>query len=76
MIKEGALDGRVSIDRSSKHNPDGDGSGHAWARFTDKTGKVYIIDPAQKYVGPIDKSPDRNWDYRRTEDVIKQLRVA
>jgi FHA domain len=73
MIKNGLLEGKVSIDRSSIRDADGNGSGHAWARFTDKLGNVFIIDPAQRYVGPIDQSPDRNWDYRRTEDIIKQL---
>ena len=76
LIKSGELQGAVSIDRSSRVNPDGDGSGHAWARYTDEKGRVFIIDPAQKYVGPLEASPDKNWDYRRTEDVIKQLAAA
>ncbi len=71
MINEGLLKGSISIDRSSQRVIDG--SGHAWARFTDEDGNVFIIDPAQKYVGPIEKSPDSGWDYRRTVDIIREI---
>jgi hypothetical protein len=75
LVKDGYLDGRISIDRNERHKIDGDSGGHAWARFTDKDGKVFIIDPAQRYVGSLDDSRkiQANWDYRRTEDMVNEL---
>lgn len=66
--------GRISIDR----NEDTDvAEGHAWARFTDETGEVYIIDPAQEYVGTLKAAVDKDrWAYSRTEDYMKQLLAA
>ncbi len=74
LIKNNHLSGAVSIDRNLV---EADEDGHAWARFRDKEGRVFIIDPAQEYAGPLLSNPDEvNWDYRRTEDIIKQLAVA
>lgn len=39
---------------------------HEWARYTDRNGKVTIIDPAQRYYGSLEAS--REWDYRRDEE--------
>lgn len=74
LIDEGKLEGHVSVDRN-QIEVDDTTSGHAWARFTDKTGQVYIIDPAQRFAGTLEKAnnnPDK-WDYRRTEDLVSQL---
>jgi hypothetical protein len=73
LIQNGRLQGSVSIDRNESRTVDGETGGHAWARYTDKDGVVYIIDPAQRYVGPLNETTDRNWDYRRTEDLLKEL---
>lgn len=73
LISEGKLDGRISIDRNEREHVDR--AGHAWARYTDPEGKVYIIDPAQKKVGPLSQliSDGQTWDYRRSEDFICQM---
>lgn len=69
LSKEDVIEGRASIDRNTF-----DDSGHAWARFITPSGEVYIIDPAQKYIGKL-KDVDRNksWDYRRSEDLLKEI---
>ena len=75
LIRDGRLNGRVSIDRNSREDVDGNGSGHAWARFTSESGEVFIIDPAQRFVGTLKESRNngKSWDYRRTEDLINEL---
>ena len=75
MILDGRLNGRVSIDRNSRENVDGNDSGHAWARYTSGSGEVFIIDPAQRFVGTLKESRNngKSWDYRRTEDLIQEL---
>jgi hypothetical protein len=60
------LPGKVSVDRN--HNLE-TRDGHAWARFTAPNGEVYIIDPAQNYVGKLrdaegEIKAGRVWDYR------------
>lgn len=75
MIREGKLGGRVSVDRNEDHQVEG---GHAWTRYTSEEGVVYIVDPAQNYVGTLEQSlkEANTWDYRRTEDCMRQLKVA
>ncbi|MDI6737904.1 MAG: hypothetical protein QME12_05325 [Nanoarchaeota archaeon] len=58
--KEGYLRGDISIDRNT------DGSGHAWCRYTNSGGEVYILDVARDYIGRIEKAA--NWDYRRPDE--------
>lgn len=58
--KEGYINGNVSIDRNT------DKGGHAWCRYTNSGGEVYILDVAQKYIGRMDKAT--NWDYRRPDE--------
>ncbi len=76
MINEGRLEGTVSIDRNTGKTFDGVAGGHAWARYRDAEGTVYIIDPAQGFVGRLQDATDRNWDYRRTEDHLGELLAA
>jgi len=73
LIDNGMLNGRVSIDRNINKVIDGDDKAHAWARYTDADGNVFILDPAQKYVGKLEDVTDRNWDYRRTSDMVREL---
>lgn len=77
LINDGKLEGRVSIDRNQDVF-EGVESGHAWARFTDKDGQIFIIDPAQRFVGTLTEAQaaDNKWDYRRTEDLMRTLLAA
>ena len=72
LIADGKLEGRISIDRNDDHVVAG---GHAWARYTAPDGRVYIIDPAQRYVGTLENTYNakNKWDYRRSEDMVSQL---
>lgn len=79
LVKEGILSGRVSVDRNRvKHDNDDEYDGHAWTRYTNSAGEVFIIDVAQERVGPLEsfmaarRSGDRRvWDYGREEDHAK-----
>jgi hypothetical protein len=56
---------KVSVDRNYDRET---GDGHAWTRFTAPNGEVYIIDPAQHYVGKLrdtqgEIGAGRVWDY-------------
>lgn len=71
LIKDGRMNGQVSIDRNLDHDVAG---GHAWARYRSADGQVYIIDPAQHYVGTIESTYGTSkWDYRRSEDIMKVI---
>ncbi len=48
MIGRGELKGKVSVDRNVVSD-----AGHAWTRYTDELGRVFIIDPAQKRSGQL-----------------------
>ncbi len=75
LVKDGVINGRVSIDRNVAQTLDGVPGGHAWTRFTDEHGNVYIVDPAQKFIGSLEEAQQQGdrWDYRRTEDILKEL---
>ena len=70
LIKEGILTGKVSIDRNTIKGR----GGHAWVRYTNSIGEVFIIDPAQKYIGRLKEAPKDGWDYRRPEDIARDNR--
>lgn len=65
--KEGYVNGKVSVDRNFL----ADGRGHAWVRYTNSFGKIFIIDPAQNYIGrlnQVDEASGLRWFYKRPED--------
>lgn len=65
LIKGGYLGGSISVDRNRIPGK----GGHAWARYVAQDGTVYIIDPAQEYVGTLkDSLLNSNWVYSRPED--------
>ena len=59
--KEGYIKGSASIDRNTVYH-----RGHVWCRYTNSSGKVFILDAAQKYIGKLNYA--RNWDYKRPTD--------
>lgn len=76
LIKDGHISGAISVDRNSEHTVDEVPGGHAWARFRSaEDGEVYIIDPAQHYVGKLRDVVGKpgKWDYRRSEDLMQQV---
>lgn len=65
LKKDGYVQGKVSVDRNYVRGK----GGHAWARYTNSLGEVYIIDPAQQYLGKLSKVPEDRWFYERPEDL-------
>jgi hypothetical protein len=65
LIDDGYLAGKVSVDRNSMLY-----GGHAWCRYTDAKGTVFIIDVAQHYLGKLkNANPEHEWAYRRPDDI-------
>ncbi len=67
VIKSGYLKGAVSVDRNIVPGK----GGHAWVRYIDHQGIVYIVDPAQQYVGKltdIKQGQEGAWFYKRPTD--------
>ncbi len=62
--KEGIVNGKPSVDRNSTYL-----GGHAWCRYTNSVGEVFILDVAQGYLGRLeDASKQNKWAYKRSED--------
>ncbi len=62
--KDGYITGKPSVDRNSDYQ-----NGHAWCRYTNSAGDVFILDVAQHYKGLLkDASKKDKWAYKRPED--------
>jgi hypothetical protein len=62
--EDGIIRGKPSVDRNSTSL-----GGHAWCRYTNSAGEVFILDVAQGYLGKLEKAQDKNrWVYQRPED--------
>lgn len=67
LKKERYVGGTASVDRNTVRGV----GGHAWVRYTNSAGDVFIIDPAQNYAGALkDLNKDR-WFYERPEDKVQ-----
>ena len=61
----GHLLGKPSVDRNWVPGQ----GGHAWVRYTNREGQIFIIDPAMKYIGSLsDVKTGTQWFYKRPED--------
>lgn len=49
---------------------EGDIAGHQWVRYESTDGKIYIVDPAQDFVGTLEAATRRGhgWEYRTEEE--------
>lgn len=66
LVGDKVLRGKVSVERNFIP---GEG-GHSWVRYTSSAGDVYILDPAQHFIGTLEEAKRRAfWDYRRPEEV-------
>jgi len=64
LKNEGYVAGNVSVDRNSIPGL----GGHAWVRYQNSKDVVFVIDPAQNYVGRLDEAPKQGWSYKRPEE--------
>jgi hypothetical protein len=66
LKKDGHFNGKVSVDRNFVPNQ----GGHAWVRYESQSGTVFILDPAQEYIGELKdvSDKDQRWFYERPED--------
>ncbi len=66
LKSDGYISGQVSVDR----NFIPDLRGHAWTRYTNSRGEVFILDVAQNYIGPLkDITKEKyRWVYERPGD--------
>ena len=73
LAKEGYVGGSVSFDTNYVPNK----GAHAWARYENSKGEIFILDPAQGYIGALkdmNKEEDR-WFYERPEDTNPRLKT-
>jgi hypothetical protein len=70
LKNRGVTRGAASIERSIQWPEEGDPEGHAWVRYTNGSGEVFIIDVAQNYIGTLEESQSREmgWNYLRPEE--------
>jgi len=71
LIDEGLIAGEISLDANTNWNATGEEiiDGHAWARYKDADGTVYIIDVVSEVHGQlVDTDGDDFWNYARAED--------
>lgn len=67
FVDEGHIRGKPSVDRNSCFH-----SAHAWCRYTNYSGTVYIIDPAKNFLGTLQNSKEKMvWEYFRDNDKVK-----
>jgi hypothetical protein len=80
LVGLGLLNGKWSVERNMVHDTSGEffddededgnkipavgSAGHAWARFTEPDGTVWIVDPAQGWCRPIEDIPARYGHWR------------
>lgn len=68
---QGDVGGVARVNRSIQWPQVGEPGGHAWVRYTNSAEQIYIIDPAQNFVGSLKEAAarDRGWNYRLPEDI-------
>ena len=71
LKEEGLIKGKVSVDRNTipiTINGKEYKAGHAWCRYTNSAGEVYIIDPAQGKLKKLKETDEKDWGYYRPTD--------
>ncbi|MBU0576352.1 hypothetical protein KJ654_01680 [Patescibacteria group bacterium] len=67
LINDDYLQGKVSVDRNSLPGK----NGHAWVRYTNSRGIVFILDPTNKYKDRLENASNKKpWRYERPSDRI------
>ena len=65
FVEEGHLGGKPSVDRNASAL-----GGHAWCRYTNSAGKVFILDSINGVIGKLSdlKKDPKKWNYSRESD--------
>ena len=63
LKKENILNGESSIDRNENYN-----GAHAWCRYTDARGNIFILDAEKGYFGLLENARVDSWNYQRPAD--------
>lgn len=71
LAREGLIGGRVSIDRNFVPGK----GGHAWVRYENSVGEVYILDSTLYYIGGLKDMSEGRWFYERPEDKSKLAKL-
>ena len=62
--RDGHIRGISSVDRNSTEL-----GSHAWCRYTNSKGEVFILDPTLGFLGSLNEAESRGiWQYKRPED--------
>lgn len=61
LKSDGLVNGNVSVDRNYVSGQ----GGHAWVRYVNSVGEIFVIDPAQNFIGKIDEAGEDQWFYKR-----------
>lgn len=64
LARDGYVGGKVSVQRNAIRGV----GAHAWARYENQNGDIYVIDPTQGYIGRLEDAPEGTWLYGRPED--------
>ncbi len=67
LKEKGIVRGTARVNRN-KSFKDGTNYGHAWCRYTNSAGQVFILDSALGYLGRIEDSVDSEWNYFRPDE--------
>lgn len=78
LHNRGIVKGTASIDRNIQWPEEGDPGGHAWVRYTNGSGQVYILDVAQGFIGTLEQSQNREsgWNYLRPEEIEEKRKKS
>jgi len=68
LVSQGYLSGKVSVDRNMNLSRT---EGHAWARYTNSRGVVFILDAAQHHLGKLTVDAPHLSPYARPEDITR-----
>ena len=71
LHNRGILNGLASVEHNNEWKENGENGGHAWVRYTDSIGSVFVLDVAKNFFGTLEESQERDdgWNYLHPEDL-------
>lgn len=73
LKKKGIVGGSARLNRSRQWTQAGEPGGHAWVRYTNSAGEVWILDVTNNFVGTLEqaKKLEKGWNYLLPEDMVQ-----